>query len=101
MKHSTDRKMRRMGAVFSSSSLNASSRRFGKGSTAGAFLIPRENLINSHGSEDHSSKVDNHMLDIMVTCIEECDDLTQRLLDVILLNLLPSYRVCSPHSSPV
>lgn len=47
-------------------------------------------------SPDHSNFIIIYMLDILISCIEENDNITQPLLDVILSNLLQVYILSCP-----
>lgn len=47
-------------------------------------------------SPEHSHKVITHMLDVMSSCIDECPQISQPLLDCILHPLLPSAKAESP-----
>ena len=49
-------------------------------------------------SADHSIRVESHMLDILVTVLEEIDAIPQMLIDVILENLLASAKSEKPAS---
>eukprot|EP00644_Phytophthora_capsici_P003390 jgi/Phyca11/549021/estExt2_Genewise1Plus.C_PHYCAscaffold_310025 len=59
-----------------------------------------EALFETFG-ENHSAKIENLMLNIMVACIEESDGVNQSLLDVILRPLLDTVNAEEPNCADV